>query len=232
MGRLLFDAQYVKNAAGVYVKAEPIDASLVASASTDQVVAKKSDGTLYLKTVSGGGSGALTLLDTQTPSNAASVTMVTGISNTYDEYELRFAIIPVSDNVGLRMRLSSNTGSSWDSGSTDYRYRYGRQRDGSSSAFDVVNGSAGQAYIELAANIGSDTGEGIQGVIRSASLRSTTLRKMVQWDVANMSDVGEVAWQHGSGARVSASQFDGIQLYFSTGNVESGWARLYGYAKS
>ena len=53
--RLRYDAQWVKNAAGVYVQAEPISAALMASASTDQVVAKKSDGTLYLKTVSDGG---------------------------------------------------------------------------------------------------------------------------------------------------------------------------------
>jgi hypothetical protein len=55
---------------------------------------------------------------------------------------------------------------------------------------------------------------------------------MIQSDVVNMSDVGEFAWQKGGGARLSASQFNGIQLYFSSGNVESGWVRLYGYVKS
>lgn len=53
---------WYKNAAGLYVQSEPIDASLVAAASTGDVVTRKSDGTLYLAAPSGGsgGSGALT----------------------------------------------------------------------------------------------------------------------------------------------------------------------------
>lgn len=55
-----FDGAWFKNAAGVYVQGEPISAALVASASTGQVVAKKSDGTLELITASGGGGGPIT----------------------------------------------------------------------------------------------------------------------------------------------------------------------------
>jgi hypothetical protein len=180
----------------------------------------------------GGGSGSLILLDTQTASSSATLNMVIGIDDTYDEYELRFALVPATDNVDLSLRLSANAGSSWDSGASDYSWHWRRGRSGSTSANDNSWAvQAGDAKAHLASNIGSDTGEGATGLVRFQTLRDATLRKIWLGRVVNVSDVAEVAQQETAGMRISSADYNGIQLFFSSGNIESGWARLYGIVK-
>lgn len=81
--KLRYDGPWVKNAAGVYVQPEPISAALTASATEDQVVARKADGTLYFITPSGGGGGvsAPTLRESSilsSSSNSYNVSFPTG----------------------------------------------------------------------------------------------------------------------------------------------------------
>jgi hypothetical protein len=180
---------------------------------------------------SGGGGGSLVLLDEQVASSSASLDMVTGINDTYDEYELRFALVPATDNVQLRARLSSDGGSNWDAGASDYRWIFKRSRDGS-AGFDIDATDQADSMLPLTNNVGSDTGEGVTGVLRFPTLRNTTLRKLMLGDLVNVSDAAEVARHFVAGMRVSSAAFNGIRLLFDSGNIESGWARLYGVAKT
>lgn len=70
-GRGERDGQYVKNAAGVWVPEEPISASLVAAAATNDIPRVKSDDTLEFATLTAGsnvtithGSGTITIAST------------------------------------------------------------------------------------------------------------------------------------------------------------------------
>lgn len=57
--KLRYDEQWVKNAAGIYVQAEPISAALVAGAAEGDVVSVAADGTLECTTPSAGSGAAL-----------------------------------------------------------------------------------------------------------------------------------------------------------------------------
>lgn len=182
--------------------------------------------------LSGGGSGGgLVLLDAQTASASASFNFGTGIDDTYDEYQLHFALRPASDNLQLRCLLSSNAGSTWDAGASDYKYQFKRARSGT-TGFDVDSSSNASANLPIANNVGASTGEGATGILIFPTLRDTTLYKLIRSDVVNLSDVTEAARHYVVGARMSTAAFNGIQLIMQSGNIASGWARLYGVKKS
>lgn len=181
----------------------------------------------------GGGSaggGTLVLLDEQTGDGTGPLNFVTGIDDTYDEYQLRFAIKMSTDNIQLRCRLSANTGTSWDAGGSDYKYQFKRARSGT-TGFDIDSSSNSVDYIPLANNVGNAAGEGATGVLVFPTLRNTGFHKIVRSDVVNISDVTEAVRHYVVGMRMSSAAYNGIQLLAASGNIASGWARLYGVKK-
>ena len=63
---------------------------------------------------------AMVLISTATASNSASVSF-TGLTSQYDEYEIQFtSVLPQTDAAALCLRTSTNGGSSYDSGASDY----------------------------------------------------------------------------------------------------------------
>lgn len=184
-----------------------------------------------IQALGGGGGGGLVLLDTQVASAQATLDMVVGIDDTYDEYELRFALKLTTDNIQLRCRLSSNGGVSFDAGASDYKYQFKRARSGT-TGFDIDSSSNSVDYIPLANNVGNAAGEGVTGVLVFPTLRNTGFHKLVRSDVVNVSDVTEAVRHYVVGMRMSASAFNGIRLLAQSGNITSGWARLYGVQKA
>lgn len=63
------------------------------------------------------------LIETQTLNNASIANFVTGIDSSHFIYRLKIEnLLPSADSQATRIRFSSNAGSSWDTGSTDYFY--------------------------------------------------------------------------------------------------------------
>ena len=213
--------------AGNDVQAAPISKALVAAASTDQVVAKKSDGSLYLKTVSGGGGGGgLVLLDSQTASNSASLDFTTGIDDTYDEYELHVVgLVPATDNTHLQLQFSTDTGSSWIA--TAYHHAL---RNLFADGFDGEFNSTSATNIPLATGIGNASGEHWNVKVLLPNLRSA-LFKMAQWYGSGLISNPLYGAAHGAGGHGTTTAIDALRLTMSSGNIASGVARLYGVAK-
>jgi len=176
----------------------------------------------FTGTVSGTDKGMTLLLDA-TISSAVSEYDIssTYINSTYDAYYLDAAFHPVTDDVVCYMRpfVSGSVVTSGIAYST-YGIEHG-----------LIYGDSG-AYIRLhRSGIGNADGESITISGHLQNINSTTipftfsgLNNSVKTDGQHEGSI--VTGQLVVGSR--ASVVNGIRLYFSSGNIESGTVKLYG----
>ncbi len=176
----------------------------------------------FTGTVSGTDKGMSLLLDA-TISSAVSEYDIssTYINSTYDAYYLDASFHPATDNVMLYMRpiVGGSVVTSGIAYST-YGIEHG-----------LIYGDSG-AYIRLArTEIGNADGESITISGHLQNINSTTipftfsgLNNSVKTDGQHEGSI--VTGQLVVGSR--ASVVNGLRLYFSSGNIESGTVKLYG----
>ena len=178
-----------------------------------------------------GGSGR-DLLEVKAANNSATIDFVlTKWLALYDRFEVDFDnLVPATDGAGFLMRTSTNGGSSYDSGASDYAYIYDRL------ANTVVDGqvSAGDTKIELApanvniglSNVSTEPSVGMASIHTPGS----ATKCMVRWGIAvNPANPGFVlARYQGNGVRNTAADVDAIRFLMSSGNISTGSFRLYG----
>ena len=153
-------------------------------------------------------------------SNAASVSFTQFDSTAYDHYQFWFQnVIPVTDNVDLYLRTSTDGGSNYASSNGDYHF-YGNT---DKTAMVVTNG------------IGSDTNE--YGVSGPFYLFAPHLTAYTYGDSTNITYINHQNYIYttppgaGSGnVRLAAEDVDAVQILFSSGNIESGEIVMYGIA--
>lgn len=167
---------------------------------------------------------AYTLISTATASTSSEITF-TGLSSTYAAYKIIITdVVPATDNVSFYLRTSTDNGSSYDSGASDYVWNW-RFAVMGSSAGDT--GDAADSFISLGSSFGSDTNEAGSHEITLFNPSSTAYTRINFDNVA--SDInGAQVMRYGSGVRLSAADVDAIQFIFSSGNIESGTFKLYG----
>jgi hypothetical protein len=180
-----------------------------------------------------GGGGAWNLLETQNPSNVATVDMVTTIDSTYSRYYIEITdVVPATDGVQFMARISDDGGSTWKEGATDYEYsttvwtNYSNDSEATRSTGDTAFRLTTDTSNE---DMGSDGGKGGTFTVTLSNPANTSLQQLVmwkgQWDTPAGSGHG-VAF--GGGNYSTAAAIDGIQFLMSSGNVESGKFSLYG----
>lgn len=115
------------------------------------------------KPISELGSPGLVLLEQHTASASATLDFTTFISATYDEYIFELIdLILATDNVSLLMRMSTDGGSSYAAGASDYAYAYNH----STSAFSAGVGSNGTTSIDLTGGIDNAANNGPNGSVK------------------------------------------------------------------
>ena len=176
----------------------------------------------FTGTVSGTDKGMNLLLDA-TISSAVSEYDIssTYISSTYDAYYLDVALHPATDDVVPYMRPI--VGGSVVTTGIEY------------STYGIENGliyGNNASYIRLArSTVGNADGESITISGHLQNVNSTTipfafsaLNNIVKIDAQHEGSICTGGLQVGS----RASVVNGIRLYFSSGNIESGTVKLYG----
>lgn len=167
------------------------------------------------------------LLATKTASSSASLDFTEFDNATYRRYEFEFdAVIPATDAVSLNMLTSTDGGSTYDSGASDYTWN----ANGFSGASATQGGAATAAAIQLNTVIvwGSDTNEtGVNGTISLWAAPAATYTVM-EGRIAGWSSAGTLLRLSLGGARLSAADVDACQFLFSSGNIESGTIRMFG----
>ena len=162
-----------------------------------------------------GGGGLVFIETTDIGSTPATVNFTAVNASLYDAYMcVLMNVTPANDDVHLYMRTSTNGGSSYDAGGSDYNWAVTSQGGANSAGVDYT--------------IGSSAGEtGISGVVwvLGPHLAKQT---MITWDLFfdSANPGGHAAI--GGALRDSAADTDAWQWYFEAGNLESGTITVYG----
>lgn len=173
----------------------------------------------------GGAAAGLVLLEQYTASSSASLNFTTGITSTYDRYLLTFQNLIPASNGSLVLRTSINGGSTYDAGSNYYGALYTLDNTGAVGT-SVYNPGTGYRLFLTA----SSTLEGVSGDCSLFNPMSGLGRKAIRYHTEG-SNPSVVIGSWGAGVWLNSGAINAVQLLFDSGNIASGIARLYGFAK-
>jgi hypothetical protein len=175
-------------------------------------------------------------IKTVTASAVATVDFVNGsggvvLDGTYKAYAIVISdLVPATDNTSLYMRTSTDAGSNYDAGSSDYDSGGVEvEIDGSISATGY--GAENTAFMNICPNIGNDTGESASVTIYLFNPAGTKYCK-AKWSAVRDTAAGNVVTTTGCGRRQSTADVDAVRLLMSSGNITSGTFTLYGLASA
>jgi hypothetical protein len=186
-------------------------------------------GNLKTATKSDLASSDVVKISQQTISSDSSIDFTWTNDGTYKEYFFVLAhVVPANDGVNLYFRLSSDGGSTFDSGSV---YRWAAS--GRSEAGAVSGNSSSDTAIYLNTNsIGSSAGEGYSGRVWLTNPAQQTIQQLVEYTASYTNSSGQCTHNQGSGRHTKSgtytTQFDGARFLFASGNLESGTITMYG----
>ena len=174
----------------------------------------------------------LVLLSTQTASNAASIDFTSSHfdNSTYTSYVFKaFSISPATNGAFFMCRTSSDGGSSYDSGSSDYDWAlFHIDTNGSANDIDIADDgidmyrSAGNIGMS---NVAAESGSGTIHVDGAGVADYTKVYgEVLAYDSASTASNCKATF---GGHRNSAADVDGIQFLFSSGNLD-GTIKMYG----
>jgi hypothetical protein len=181
----------------------------------------------------GGGGGTWVALQTITASNVATVDFVNGtggavIDGTYRNYKILITDLVSITGSDILMRTSTNGGSSYDSGASDYKYWSVYGASNVNTVFGI--NSNGDSSIRLAAN-GITTNATDTCNIEISMYNPAGTRGVCFGYVVSMHNSGNTAMMdQGAAYRVAGADVDALQFFLSSGNISSGTFTLYGIA--
>jgi hypothetical protein len=163
------------------------------------------------------------LIKTTTISSAADWKAV-DLGN-YRRLRISGYLLGASDGVAITMRTSSNNGSSYDGGASDYSY-HRAYATGATPASDGSTGATGIS-VGITGSVGNDTGEGCHFTIEAFEFnRASYGRFIINTSTFNTS--GDYVVGTTGALRVQATARNAIAIFFSSGNIASGFVALEG----
>jgi len=171
------------------------------------------------------------LIQTLVASSSATLDFAIGIDSAFNSYEFVLSnVIPATDASSLYVRTSSNAGSSYDAGASDYHFIGAAYN---SSGVSAIGNSTGAAFGYIAGTSGvysvdNASTSGVSGVMHVTNPSSTAAYKLLMTDTNYVGDGGTINRFIGSTHRRSTSAINAIRFLFSSGNIASGSISLYG----
>jgi hypothetical protein len=165
------------------------------------------------------------LVETQTASASSSITFTT-LSTDYRTFKVVFdSVVPGTDNQILQIRTSTDGGSSYDSGASDYSYARFLAVTSSAATFSDTSAS----FIPMhGVGAGTGTGELLNGEMTLFN-PSAAQYTHIKAESSLINKDGNPSWSSVGGARLSAADVDAIEFTFASGTIASGTFKLYGY---
>mgnify|MGYP001616153169 CR=1 FL=1 len=136
--------------------------------------------------------------------------------------------LPVNDGELLGLRFSTNGGSTYDAGASDYSL----VSLADSSLATADNRQGGYAAVWLGGgNIDSlASSGGLNGSVHLYGTTNASARTHCSFESSSVnSDISSIWSTFGHASRVTAQDTDAIRLIFNTGNIASGSWALYGF---
>lgn len=173
-----------------------------------------------------GSGGAWELISSATASASATIDF-TGLSSTYFMYMVvANGVIPDTDSASLTLRTSTDGGSSYDSGASDYGHAHLTARFLTTQSISQ-GGDNSDSRIIIAGSQGNASNE-ISNFVMYLQNPSALQYFYANWTGASTLPTAERFTVTGSGARLSATDVDAIRFSMSSGNIDSGEFKLYG----
>lgn len=132
--------------------------------------------------------------------------------------------VPTTDNVSFGIRTSTNNGSSYDSGASDYAGQYFQMASASTSA---LAGAASIYFLNYNANIGNAANEGIRFSMDVDEFNRSAYCYFGS-EAFHIDPSGNVSRTVNGGRRLSATARDAIQFLAASGTLASGFVVLEG----
>jgi hypothetical protein len=165
-----------------------------------------------------------TLLAYGTVSNAATLDFALTL---YTQFRaLRFvltSVIPQTDNTGFRVRTSTDGGSTYDAGASNYETQGHYTVVGTPGADSVTD-----TYGSVFPSAGNSAGESFNAVVTLFDQANTSTQTIMHYDAVGMQEAGIADIRNGVIRRISAADVDGVRFLFSSGNISSAKYALYG----
>lgn len=167
------------------------------------------------------------LLTTQTAAASATIDFVlTSYLSTYRAFKVVMTgVAPATDDVQFVMRTSTNAGSSYDSGASDYKWGSHALSDAGTA---TPLGDTADTSIRIAASVDNSATSSLSGEVWLYKPASTTLHTNVKSDVVFVANGGDLIRQSCMGQRATAADVDAIRFLMSSGNIASGTFALFG----
>lgn len=175
-------------------------------------------GVKWAAAAGGGGGAQKTFIASQTlTSAAASITFSSGLTG-YDRITVYINNIqPVSNATGLRMQFSTDGGSTYESGATDYAYSL--HVHWTSHTVNASNGTTGYRCFY---NQGNAANEKCCGHIEIWDMDTSAQWTAIQSEFTMRDGSTNINGFNGAGHSRFASAVDGIKFYYESGNIASG----------
>ncbi len=179
-------------------------------------------------TAPGAGGGGLELIASGSVSAAAAFA-ATDLTSDYAAYLLVFQdLVPANDGVNLFLRTSTDNGSSYDSGASNY----GWTRPEIAAASYNYQSSSADTEIDMLRNCSNVATEPISGQIWIYNPSDAGEYTRAKFDLEHINSSSLFLRAMGFGERLAAEDVDAFQLLFSAGNVATMDYWLYGLRAS
>jgi hypothetical protein len=210
-----------------------IDGDLYLNTSNDDLYQRS--GGVYtvisnIKGAAGPSGGDIALLASGTiTAGSASLDIVLTSYTAYRGLMIYFSNFqPTTDTAILRMRFSTNGGTSFDSAAASYSHVHHIAEAVTPS--DSASGSTSATSIDITGGIGSTaaTGRGFNGAVTMMDQTNTAEFSAVTWQGKYRNSIGTLASVYGTGTRLTAQDTDAWTFLMSTGTIAQGKWALYG----
>jgi len=200
------------------------------SGSNGQFLSKQSGDAGGLTWAAAG--GAYTSISNTSISAVTNMDVTGFASGTYDNYEIWISnALPATDAQYLEMETSTDGGSSYDTGSSDYSWCMMRVAEDQGSYADGF-GDADDSDIAINGPpvIGNATDEGISVTIQCFMPETTEFTTFLVQTIMR-DNTGNLQLTYGGGDRQSAADVDALRFHFTSGNfIAQGKIQFLGIA--
>ena len=138
--------------------------------------------------------------------------------------------LPVTDSVNLQVRVSTDGGSTYDSGASDYAWSMNVLLASGSGGVDSSTGSSRIAlsYTNAIDGVGNLSTEGVECIVELLNQTSTARWPRLLFRTAYIQASAELLGDFGCGNRSAAQDTDAVRFMFSSGNISAGSYAVYG----
>ena len=181
------------------------------------------------------GTGALTLISTQTASGSANLSFTSGIDSTYKEYVFKFINIHPSANSDFAFNMSIDGGSNYNTTKTTTFFNAFHYEAGSSSnlayltADDLAQGTGYQVLMAFG-DLGINADDSLSGYLHLFDPSSTTFVKHFTSITVGSNNEASPYINNDfiAGYANTTSAVNAVDFKMISGNIDSGVIKLYG----